>query len=63
MVFPRRLVTRSTSSIVFTQRKDTLKIVKEIRMMDYRPIDTPTDPNIKLLLGQGNSPGDLERVV
>ena len=30
-----------------------LDVLKETRMLDYKPIDSPMDPNVKLLLGQG----------
>ena len=30
-------------------------------MLDCKPVDTPMDPNVKLVLGQGESLGDLGR--
>ncbi|KAF3659003.1 Endoribonuclease Dicer -like protein 3b [Capsicum annuum] len=38
-----------------------LDILEETGMMGCRPIDTPMDPNAKLLLGQGEPLSDLER--
>ena len=32
-------------------------------MLDYKPIDTPMDPNVKLVPGRGESlrdPGDID---
>ena len=30
-------------------------------MLDCKSVDTPTDPNVKLVLGQGESLGDPRR--
>ena len=30
-------------------------------MLDYKPVDTPMDPNVKLILGLGESLGDPGR--
>ena len=30
-------------------------------MLDCKPVDTPMDPNVKLILGQGESLGDPGR--
>ena len=30
-------------------------------MLDYKLVDTPMDPNVKLVLGQGESLGDPGR--
>ena len=30
-------------------------------MLDCKPVDTPMDPNVKLVPGQGESLGDLRR--
>ena len=35
-----------------SQRKYVLDILEETGMLDYIPIDTPMDPNVKLVLGQ-----------
>ena len=42
-------VTQFDSSIIVSQRKYALDILEEVDMLDCRPIDTPIDPNIKLL--------------
>ena len=36
-----------------SQMKYVLDILKETRMLECTPVDTPMDPNIKLILGQG----------
>ena len=36
-----------------SQRKYVLDILEETGMLDCKPIDTPMDPNVKLVLGQG----------
>ena len=46
-------VAQSLSDIVISQRKYALDILTETGMLDCRPIDTPMDPNVKLLPGQG----------
>ena len=48
-------VAQSRSGIVISQRKYTLDILEETVMMGCRPIDTPMDPNVKLLLGTGGA--------
>lgn len=45
-------VAQSKSSIVISQPKYALNILEEMRMMEYRSIDTPMDPNAKLLAGK-----------
>ena len=42
-------VAQSRSGIVISQRKYTLDILEETVMMGCRPIDTPMDPNVKVL--------------
>jgi len=42
-------VAQSNSSIVISQRKYVLDILKETRMLDCKPIDSPMDSNVKLL--------------
>ena len=39
--------------MVMNQRKYALEILEETGMLDCKPIDTPMDPNVKLVLGQG----------
>ncbi|XP_070052819.1 secreted RxLR effector protein 161-like [Nicotiana tomentosiformis] len=45
-------VAQSSSGIVISQRKYALDILEETGMMGCRPIDSPMDPNAKLLPGQ-----------
>ena len=52
--------------MVVSQRKYILDILEEIGMLDCKPVDTPMDPNVKLILGQGKSlrdPGSYRRLV
>ncbi|KAF3657316.1 hypothetical protein FXO38_13745 [Capsicum annuum] len=59
-------VTQSSLGIVVSQRKYALDILEETGMMGCRPIDTPMDPNAKLLPGQGDplsDPGRYRRLV
>ena len=46
-------IVQSKSGVVMSQRKYVLDILKEIGMLDCKPIDTPMDPNVKLVPGQG----------
>ena len=46
-------IAQSKSGMVMSQRKYVLDILEEIGMLDYKPVDTPMDPNIKLIPGQG----------
>ena len=48
-------VAQSRSGIVISQRKYALDILEETRMMGCRLIDTPMDPNVKHLPGQGRN--------
>ena len=38
--------------MVISQRKYTLNILVDTRMLDYKPVDTPMDPNVKLVPDQ-----------
>ena len=52
--------------MVISQRKYTLNILTDIGMLDCKPIDTPMDPNVKLVPGQGEllrDPGRYRRLV
>ena len=42
-------IARSSSGIVISQRKYALDILEEIGMLDCKLIDTPMDPNVKLV--------------
>ena len=37
------------------QRKYALEILEETGMLDCKLVDTPMDPNVKLVLGQGGA--------
>ena len=48
------------------QRKYALEILEETSMLDCKPVDTPMDPNVKLMPGQGEplrDPGRYRRLV
>ena len=64
--FPRIKIAQSSSSVVLSQHKYALDILEEIGMLDYKPVDTPMDPNVKLIPGQGESlrdPGRYRQLV
>ena len=42
-------IAQSNSGVVMSQRKYVLDILKETGMLDCKPIDTPMDPNVKLV--------------
>ncbi|RVW91530.1 putative mitochondrial protein [Vitis vinifera] len=54
-------IAQSSSGVVLSQRKYALDILEETGMLDCKPIDTPMDPNVKLVPGQGEPLGDLGR--
>ena len=54
-------ITQSSSGVVLSQRKYALDILEKTDMLDYKPIDTPMDPNVKLVPRHGKSLGDLGR--
>ena len=54
-------ITQSKSGLVMNKRKYALEILKEIGMLDCKPIGTPMDPNVKLEPGQGEPLNDLGR--
>ena len=43
-------VAQSNSGMIISQRKYTLDILVDIGMLDYKLVDTPMDPNVKLVL-------------
>ena len=64
--FLGREIPRSNSGIVISQRKYTLDILAGTSVLDCKLVDTPMDPNVKLVLGQGESlqdPGRYRRLV
>ena len=40
-------ITQSNSNVVMSQRKYVLDILEEPGMLDYKPVDTPMDLNVK----------------
>ncbi|RVW83690.1 Retrovirus-related Pol polyprotein from transposon TNT 1-94 [Vitis vinifera] len=54
-------IAQSSSGVVLSQRKYALDIMEETGMLDCKPIDTPMDPNVKLVPGQGEPLGDPGR--
>ena len=59
-------VAQSNSGVVISQRKYTLDILINTGMLDYKPVDTPMDPNVKLVSIQGEllrDPGRYRRLV
>ena len=59
-------VAQSNSRVVISQRKYTLNVLIDIGMLDCKPVDTPMDPNVKLVPGQGEllrDPGRYRRLV
>ena len=59
--FLRIKIAQSSSGVVLSQRKYALHILEETGMLDCKPVDTPMDPNVKLVPGQGESLGDPGR--
>ena len=59
-------VAQSKDGIVISQRKYAMDILEEIGMLNAKPVDTPMDPNTKLLPNQGeplSDPGRYRRLV
>ena len=54
-------VAQSKEGIVISQRKYVLDILKETGMVDCKPIDSPMDPNLKLVADQSEPYSDPER--
>ncbi|RVW98813.1 Retrovirus-related Pol polyprotein from transposon TNT 1-94 [Vitis vinifera] len=54
-------IAQSSSGVVLFQRKYALDILEETGMLDCKPVDTPMDPNVKLVPGQGEPLGDPGR--
>ena len=47
--------------MVISQRKYTLDILADTSILDCKTVDTPIDPNVKLVPGQGKSLRDPRR--
>ena len=59
-------ITESKSSVIMSHRKYVLEILEETSMLDCKPVDTPMNPNVKLIPGQGESlrdPGRYQRLM
>jgi GR25 family glycosyltransferase involved in LPS biosynthesis len=59
-------VAQSHAGIAICQRKYVLDILEETWMLDCKPVDTPMDPNVRLLQNQGepySDPGRYKRLV
>ncbi|RVX09482.1 Retrovirus-related Pol polyprotein from transposon TNT 1-94 [Vitis vinifera] len=54
-------IAQSSSGCGSFQRKYALNILEETGMLDCKPVDTPMDPNVKLIPGQGEPLGDPGR--
>ncbi|RVW26535.1 Retrovirus-related Pol polyprotein from transposon RE1 [Vitis vinifera] len=54
-------IAQSSSGVVLSQRKYALDILEETNTLDCKLVDTPMDPNVKLIPGQGEPLGDLGR--
>ena len=54
-------IAQSNSCVVMSKRKYILDILEETGMLDCKFVDTHKDPNVKLVLGQGEPLQDLER--
>ena len=59
-------VAQSNSGVVISQKKYTLDILADTGMLDCKLVDTPMDPNAKLVPSQGEplrDPGRYRRLV
>ena len=54
-------VVQSNSGVVISQRKYTFEILTDTGMLECKPVDTPMDPNVKLVPDQGELLRDLGR--
>ena len=54
-------IAQSSFGVVLSQRKYALEILEETSMLDCKPVDTPMDPNVKLVPRQGKFLGDPGR--
>jgi len=55
------MVAQFNNGIVISQRKYALDILEESGLMNSKFVDTPMDPNVKLLPNQGESCSDPEK--
>ena len=54
-------IAQSNSGVVISQKKYTLDILVDTSMLNCKPIDTPMDPNVKLVPSQGEPRRDSGR--
>ncbi|RVW15229.1 putative mitochondrial protein [Vitis vinifera] len=54
-------IAQSSFGVALSQRKYALDILEETGMLDCKPVDTPMDPNVKLIPGQKEPLGDPRR--
>ncbi|CAJ2653103.1 unnamed protein product [Trifolium pratense] len=54
-------VAQSKDGIVISQRKYAMDILEETSLLNAKPVDTPMDPNVKLLPNQGEPLSDSGR--
>ena len=54
-------IAQSNFDMVTSQRKYVLDILEEIGTLDCKPVDTPMDPNVKLVPRQGEPLRDRGR--
>ena len=54
-------IAQSNSGVVMSQRKYVLDILEETGILECKPVDTPMDPNVKLVPGQRQPLQDLGR--
>ncbi|KAK2437071.1 putative mitochondrial protein [Trifolium repens] len=54
-------VAQSKDGIVISQRKYAMDILEETGLLNAKPVDTPMDPNVKLLPNQGEPLSDSGR--
>ena len=52
-------IAQSNSRVAMSQRKYVLDILEETGVLDCKLVDTPMDPNVKLVLGQREPLRDL----
>ena len=59
-------IAQSKSGVVMSQRKYVLDVLEETGILDCKPVDTPMDPNVKLVAGQGEplrDPGRYQQLM
>ena len=54
-------ITQSNHGIVISQRKYALDLLEETELLNSKSVETPMDPNVKLLPSQGEPLSDPEK--